>query len=564
MYDVTVQRNVAATMRDGTVLRADVYRPTEDGPWPVLLTRLPYGKHLPGFLRTLIDPLGMASGGYLVVVQDTRGRFASEGNWEPWTFEADDGYDSVRWAAALPGSNGVVGMFGASYFGNTQWMAALSKPPELKAISPVVTWSDPDDGLFSRGGVLELGTSVYWSLLQGAQTLVRRHSDDPAALGGAIFSLIADIDGVARSGYSELPAEHHPAYARHDIAELGFERSQREPEWSASCRVAGRHAEVDLPSLQIGGWYDLFCQGTLDNFTGMHAAGRPATLIMGPWAHTNTSGYLGDVNFGLASSAEILGFRGSLTDIQTAWFRHHLVPAADENASAPATLPPVLLFVMGTNQWREEREWPLSRAMETDLFLRADGQLTAEPPAAEEAVDTYRYDPTDPVITIGGALLMSNEFPPGPLDQAAVESRPDVLVYTTEPMTEDLEVTGRIRAVLHAATDAPSTDWVVRVCDVDPGGTSRNVVDGIVRSDAQPDEFTAQDVDLWSTSYVFRTGHRIRVQVTSSNFPRWARNFNTGEAVEDGTRARTAQQQIAHDAARPSRIILPVIPNGSA
>jgi hypothetical protein len=159
---------------------------------------------------------------------------------------------------------------------------------------------------------------------------------------------------------------------------------------------------------------------------------------------------------------------------------------------------------------------------------------------------------------------MSNEFRPGPLDQGLVESRSDVLVYTTEPLTEDMEVTGRIRAVLHVATDCPSTDWVVRLCDVDPAGTSRNIVDGIVRSAAPPDEFTAQEVDLWSTSYVFRAGHRIRVQVTSSNFPRWARNFNTGEPIEDGTQIRTAHQQVTHDAARPSHIVLPVIPRESA
>ena len=194
MHDVTVEHNVAATMRDGTVLRADVYRPTASGLWPVLLTRLPYGKHLPGPIRLAVDPLGMARGGYIVVVQDTRGRFASDGDWEPGTFEAFDGYDTVRWAATLPGSNGVVGMFGASYFGNTAWMAALSKPPELKAIAPMNTWSEPNDGLFSRGGVLELGTTVQWSLLQGADTLMRRHADDYAALGAALTSLIADID----------------------------------------------------------------------------------------------------------------------------------------------------------------------------------------------------------------------------------------------------------------------------------------------------------------------------------------------------------------------------------
>jgi putative CocE/NonD family hydrolase len=453
-----------------------------------------------------------------------------------------------------------------SYFGNTAWMAALSKPPELKAIAPAITWSEPNDGLFSRGGVLELGTSVYWSLLQGADTLLRRHADDPAALGAAIFALIADIDNVASTAYWELPAVHHPAFARHQIPELGFERSQREPDWSASCLVAGRHSEVDLPSLHIGGWYDIFCQGTLDNFTAMYSAGRPASLIMGPWAHTDNSGYLGDLNFGLASSAEFLGFRSSLTDIQNGWFGQHLVPesAADETASAQPALPPVLLFVMGTNEWREEQEWPLSRAVETELFPRADGNLATELPGDGEGTDTYLYDPTNPVITTGGAIFMSNEFRPGPLDQAPIESRPDVLVYTTEPLTEDVEVTGRVRAVLHVATDAPSTDWVVRLCDVDAAGTSRNIVDGIVRSVAQPDEFTAQDVDLWSTSHVFRAGHGIRVQVTSSNFPRWARNFNTGEPVEDGTHTRTAQQQIAHDAARPSRVILPVIPHGSA
>ena len=404
---------------------------------------------------------------------------------------------------------------------------------------------------------------MYWSLLQGADTLLRRHADDPAALGGAIFALIADIDDVAKTAYWELPAEYHPAYSRHSIRELGFERFQREPEWSASCRVAGRQSEVEVPSLHIGGWYDIFCQGTLDNFTALQSAGRPASLIIGPWAHANNSGYLGDVNFGLASSAEFLGFRGSLTDIQSGWFQQWLAPdiAPNETDSAPTALPPVLLFVMGTNQWREEQEWPLSRAVPTELFLRADGQLTGEPPAVAEGSDTYRYDPNDPVITAGGATFMSNEFRPGPLDQGLIETRPDVLLYTTEPMPEDMEVTGRVRAVLHVATDAPSTDWVVRVCDVDPAGISRNIVDGVVRSVARQDEFTAQEVDLWSTSHVFRAGHRIRVQVTSSNFPRWARNLNTGEPVEDGTRTRTAQQQIAHDATRPSRIILPVIPH---
>jgi putative CocE/NonD family hydrolase len=552
MLDVTIEHDVPATMRDGVVLRADVYRPTGDGPWPVLLTRLPYGKNMP-MLAAFTDPVGKARRGFLVVVQDTRGRYASDGEWDPFTFESDDGYDTIRWAAALPGSNGSVGMFGGSYFGNTQWMAALAKPPELKAISPMITWSDPDDGLFARGGARELGITVPWSLMQGIDTLLRRHADDPMAQGQALMALVGDLDATASTTYWELPADRHPAFERHGLPELGFERSRREPEWSAACRVAGRHAEIDMPSLNFGGWYDIFSQGTLDNYAAMRAAGRPANLVMGPWSHTGTTGYLGDVNFGLAASAELLGFRGRFADLELGWLRSRLAPGDDP---AQPELPPVLLYVMGINQWREEQEWPLARAVDTDLYLRAGHRLAFDAPDAGEGADGYGYDPADPVPTTGGALLMSNEFPPGPLDQAAVEARPDVLVYTSDPLAEDLEVTGRVRAHLTAATDAPTTDWVVRLCDVDTEGVSRNIVDGIVRAVATPGEFTAQAVDLWSTSHVFLAGHRIRVQVTSSNFPRWDRNLNTG----DGTRSQIAHQQIAHDATRPSRIVLPVVP----
>jgi len=552
VLDVTIEHDVPATMRDGVVLRADVYRPTGDGPWPVLLTRLPYGKNQP-MLAAMTDPVGKARRGFIVVVQDTRGRYSSDGEWDPFTFESDDGYDTVRWAAALPGSNGSVGMFGASYFGNTQWMAALAKPPELKAISPMITWSEPDDGLHARGGARELGITVPWSLMQGVDTVLRRHADDPMAQGQALMALVADTDAVASATYWELPADHHPAFERHGIPELGFERSRREPGWSDSCRVAGRQAEVDLPSLHSGGWYDIFCQGTLDNFTAMRAAGRPAKLVMGPWSHTGMTGYLGDVNFGLAASTELMGFRGRFADLELGWLRQWLEPDAE---SPQPELPPVLLFVMGINQWREEQEWPLARAVDTDLFLRSGDRLAFDAPEAGEGADAFVYDPADPVPTTGGALLTSNEFPPGPLDQAKVEARPDVLVYTTDPLDANLEVTGRVRAHLAAATDAPTTDWVVRLCDVDAQGVSRNIADGVVRAAATPGGFTEQVVDLWSTSHVFLAGHRIRVQVTSSNFPRWDRNLNTG----DGTRSQIAHQEIAHDATRLSRIVLPVVP----
>ncbi|TQE29972.1 CocE/NonD family hydrolase [Streptomyces ipomoeae] len=535
--------------------------PAVRDPWPVLLSRLPYGKQTP-MMTVMLDPLAAARRGFMVVIQDTRGRFASEGEWEPFTYEQSDGYDTVRWAAALPGSNGSVGMIGGSYFGNTQWMAALSKPPELKAIAPMITWSDPDDGLWTRGGAIELGLTVPWSLLQGADTLMRRHSTDLDGLVTAITGLVQDFDGLANGGYGELPAGRFPAFARHDLPELGHERSRREPEWAASCRVAGRHDEVDLPTFQVGGWYDIFSQGTLDNFTAMRRAGRPATLIMGPWTHTNLRHVVGDVNFGFGAHSDYMAMRGRLSDMQLDWFQRTI---GNGEALEPDT-GKVLLFVMGVNQWREETEWPLSRAVDTDFHLRADGRLTPEPPSTAERAEEFTYDPMDPVPTTGGALLMgsgllmADESRPGPLDQTAVEAREDVLVFTTEPLAEDVEVTGRIKAVLFATTDGPSTDWVARLCDVDENGVSRNVTDGIVRVRATPGEPAEHIVDLWSTSIVFRAGHRIRVQVTSSNFPRWDRNLNTGEPEHSATMARAARQQVFHDPARPSRIVLPVVP----
>jgi putative CocE/NonD family hydrolase len=555
--EIQIEFDVPAETRDGTVLRADVYRPGGTGPWPVLLSRLPYGKQTP-MMGVVLDPLAAARRGFLVVIQDTRGRFASEGEWEPWTYEESDGYDTVRWAAALPGSNGSVGMIGGSYFGNTQWMAALSKPPELKAIAPLITWSDPDDGLFSRGGAIELGITVPWSLMQGADTLMRRHRTELDGLVGGITALVQDLDGLASGGYGELPAGRFPAFARHELPELGYERSRREPEWARSCTVAGRHDEVDLPTFQLGGWYDIFSQGTLDNFTAMRRAGRSATLIMGPWTHANWRHVVGDVNFGFAAHSDFMGMRGRVHDMQFDWFARTL---GEDGAAPEPDTGTVLLFVMGVNQWREETEWPLSRAVDTDFHLRAGGRLTREPPSTAEQAEEFTYDPMDPAPTTGGALFMTDDFRPGPLDQTAVEAREDVLVFTTEPLAEDLEVTGRVRAVLFAATDGPSTDWVARLCDVDENGVSRNVADGIVRvRAATPGEAAEHVVDLWSTSIVFRTGHRIRVQVTSSNFPRWDRNLNTGEPEENATTARVARQQVFHDPARPSRIVLPVVP----
>jgi putative CocE/NonD family hydrolase len=561
VLNLTVEHDIPATMRDGVVLRADIYRPFGDGPWPVLLVRLPYGKNLPGLL-SVIDPMFFARSGFIVIMQDTRGRFASEGHFEPLMFEEDDGYDTVRWAASIEGSNGSVGMYGMSYFGNTQWMAAVAAAPELKAIAPAFTWSEPEDGLFSRGGASEYGLGLPWSLTQGIDTVLRRHADDPTAQGQSLMALIGDIDNLSPNGYKQLPTARHPAIARHDVQELGYGRGPHESSRNQRCRVANRHADVDVPSLNIGGWYDVFTQGTLDNFVAMTRKGLASNLIMGPWTHLNQSGFVGEVNFGMAASAQLTGYRGTLNQIQAQWFREHLLTEetrekAGEAAGQP--LPPVLLFVTGANEWRAEEAWPLARAVDTELYLHEGGHLSFDPPTIAASADAYQFDPMNPAPTVGGSTLMTEGFVAGPVDQRDVEARADVLVYTTESLAEDCEVTGRVRAKIYVASDAESTDWVVRICDVDEVGVSRNVADGILRSNQVPNEYGEREVDMWSISHVFRAGHRIRVHVTSSSFPRWDRNFGSDSHTSHTSSLRPANNSLAHDKEHRSHLILPVV-----
>ncbi len=555
MADVEIDFDVPVPMRDGTILRADVYRPAGTGPWPVLLQRIPYGK------RSLIvslplDTLLAVSRGYIVVHQDTRGRFASDGEWSPWTYEQSDGHDTVRWAAKLPGSSGAVGMFGVSYTGNTSWSAAVDGPPELRAIAPQNTWSDPNDGLFMRGGAIELGLNAWWTLFTGLGELPKRLAG--VELLQALGGLIADFDGLAERTYWELPAGRLPLIDRYGGPDIGTQRALDDPDSSGFARVAGSHDAVTAPSLNVTGWYDVFLQGALDNHVAMAERGVPTKLFVGPWSHvlSELPSPIGELNFGLASSPALIGGQYSLTDLETRWFDHWL----REHDTGLMDEPPVKIFVMGANTWRDENEWPPARAVDTPWYLRADEALSLDAPGTDEQYDTYVYDPADPVLTRGGNLVMATDFPPGPFDQAAIEQRSDVLVYTSEPLAQDVEVTGHIRATLFAATDAPSTDWVVRLCDVDAQGISRNITDGILRVITEPGTVGQYEIDMWSTSNLFRSGHRIRIHVTSSNFPRWDRNPNTGETPQTATTLRSAQQRIFHDGSRASHVVLPIIP----
>ncbi|MGH2909470.1 MAG: CocE/NonD family hydrolase, partial [Solirubrobacteraceae bacterium] len=349
-------------MRDGTVLRANVYRPAAAGPWPTLVTRTPYGKDLPG-ASAWLDPVRAAAAGFVVVVQDVRGRFASGGDWEPFLHEAADGFDTVEWAARLPGSNGRVGMFGLSYWGNTQWLAAIAQPPSLGAIAPGLTWSDPDDGLLRRGGAVQFATGVVWGLEQGIDHL-RRGDDPPARVQRRVRGLVDAIDGLPGTALWQLPASTAAILARHGVPGLDDARDGSRPIAADACRVAGAHERVRVPVLGIGGWHDAFIQGVLDNHAAMTALGRDSRIVIGPWSHANFSDAIGGLSFGIRARMDFgalapgalppAGGAGDLTAIQLEWFAHHLAPGT----AAEPQLPPVRVFVMGANRWRDEPSWP--------------------------------------------------------------------------------------------------------------------------------------------------------------------------------------------------------------
>jgi putative CocE/NonD family hydrolase len=583
---IVVDYDAPARMRDGVTLRANIYRPAGQGSWPVLLTRLPYGKDFP-IGAAVLDPAQVARRGYIVVIQDTRGRLNSEGDWTPFISEAEDGMDTIVWAAQLPYSDGQVGMYGASYFGFTQWAPAIHQPSALKAMVPLQTWNDPLNGVLYRGGALELGTAGNWQLQMALDVLMRRHRDNPQALGQAIYLLAREMDALGTQGYSSLPLREFAPLKQQDVAPSFFANfahpMERDHALVRPMHILGHHHNVTAPSLNIGGWYDIFLQDTLTNFKIMQEEGstpqaRQSKLLIGPWTHGGMTNPVGELNFGFGSSAALIDLKIDLVSLQVRWFDHWL-KGIDTGMLNEA---PIKLFVMGANTWRDEDAWPLARAVETRYYLHSaghanglqgDGVLAPHAPdGTQAAVDQYLYDPVHPVPTRGGALLMTPEYRPGPYDQRPIESREDVLVYTSEVLSSDLEVTGPIKVHLWAASSAPDTDFVARLVDVHPDGYAQNLTDGIIRARyrtfergeapglIEPDVAYAYEIDLWATSNLFKAGHRIRLDVTSSSFPRWDRNPNTGHAFGADTALTAARQTILHESAHPSYVILPVVP----
>lgn len=575
---VIVEKNVAVPMRDGTELRADVYRPADDARHPVLLQRTPYNKELWPVTALTLDPVRAAEAGFAVVIQDVRGRWASGGDtFFPYRDERDDGYDSVAWSASQAFSSGRVGCYGLSYMGGTSWLAAQSGHEALGAISPTTAPNDFWRNHFWRGGALNVGTLAMWALRAiGPAALLRAHPD-PADFGAPLLELFDHIDGFAET-VQALPLSGFAAARPEDPDFLPFFfeflRHPAPDAWTESVLFSDRHADVTVPALVVAGWYDLLLAGDLEHFTGIRANGgserarEGSRLVVGPWSHGMFQHVVGQQDFGFRANGLFLDLKEDLTKLQLRWFERWL---AGDGTGADDGDAPVRLFVQGTNRWRDEETWPPQGMTPAPWYLGAGGRLTQAAPIGEGTPDAYVFDPNDPCPTCGGNLLLPPQYTAGPVDQRDLLARRDVLVYTSEVLTEDTTLAGPVTATLYASTSGPDTDWMIKLCDVHPDGRTFNLCDGVVRASLrdgrsrrllEPGVVERYEIDLWATAAVLRAGHRLRVLVTSSDFPRYDRNPNTGEFAHEAARLEPALQRIYHDAAHASCVTLPLLPRG--
>ena len=565
-------------MRDGTTLRADVWRPDRDGSFPVLLQRLPYDKSVTETTTVHggLDPIRAVDAGYAVVIQDTRGRWASEGAFRPFADEALDGADTVAWCASLPFSSGAVGMYGQSYFGATQLLAATTAPTTLRALVPTATGSEYYEGWTYQGGAFQLGFVLFWTLFGLAPDAIsRRPAQERPRLQALLDHLLADPWATYRrlplgdlGGLEQVVPFYHE-WLEHD---------RRDEFWRAIAPNE-RYGAIATPALHVGGWYDIFVAGTLENFARLRVeaateeARRGQRLLVGPWSHACLADTIGELEFGPHASFAAL----DTTSLFLEWFDARLRGAATEEGA------PVRIFLMGANRWRDDDQWPPRSVVPERWHLHSggaantlagDGILERDPCVTEEPRDTFVYDPADPVPTGGGASFLPGLFVgrhAGARNQQEIESRRDVLVYTSAPLEADLDVIGSVAATLHVATSAADTDFTAKLVDVHLDGRAYLVCDGILALrnresldhavETTPGEVYEITVALGATANRFRPGHRLRLEVSSSNFPRFARNPNTGvrPTLAREHELAPARQHVFHDAVRPSFLTLQVL-----
>lgn len=534
---VRVSRDIAVPMADGVTLMTDHYRPDVAGGYPTVLIRSPYGRGRDAF------PFGwlmiflaqrFAERGYHVVVQTARGQFDSGGRFEPYVNEKEDGLATIDWITRQPWFNGVLGTWGPSYLGLVQWAVAADAPANLKAMVPIITGSQlstlqfPDEAF-------ALDTSLRWAISTGTA-----NSDGEGRK--------ASLAGFGNLDKLMATAQFHLPLIEADVAAVGqpvsfYHAWLENPPWddpTGLWRRADHQHEVGQTKAAvhlISGWYDIWVREFLADYRALKAAGHRPYLTIGPWPHISA----GPMQAGLRDGLD--------------WLDGHLKGERERLRRKP-----VRIYVMGQEAWREMDEWP-PPAEERRYYLDAGGRLSTTPPAEGVAPDGYRYDPADPTPIIGGTQFNTNA---GRQDQGTLEARPDVLVFTLAPLDHPVEVIGPVRLALYARSSLEHTDFVGRLCDVGTDGRSTNVCDGLFRvrpgkGHPQPDGSLLVEVDMWATAYLFKPGHRIRLQVCSAAHPRWSRNTGSGEPLATATRLIPADQTIYHDRTRPSALVLPVV-----
>lgn len=569
-YKVRTEANVRVPMRDEVTLATDIYRPDAEGRFPAILVRTPYNR---ATAQSVPQSRWFAERGYVVLQQDVRGRWDSDGHFYAFKNEANDGFDMDEWIGKQPWFSGKLGTMGGSYVGYTQWAQAVRGSKYLSAISPAITTPDIYGNWFYIAGALHYGFAFPWGGISiDGHTAQYNTGNDWTDMFRHL-----PVETSDQAAYHQTP--HYRDWLAHPT---------RDSYWDG-ISWDNDYEKVGVPAFSVDGWFDIFLRGALhdDEETrkrGKTEAARKGKRIMiGPWAHSQ-GGRVALTGNGADPNPVDFG-DNAVVDMQRVylrWFDYSL--KGIDNGMA--TEPPIKIFIMGENYWRYENEWPLARSKYTNYYIAShgkansmvgDGTLSMEAPGDSSAgthMDTFTYDPANPVPSMGGNVCCS-VVPSGPWDQRPVEHRDDVLVYTTPAIAEPTEVTGPISMTLFAATTAKDTDWTAKLVDVYPNGYAQNVQSGIVRAryregagkaanSIEPGKVYEYQIDMWATSQVFLPGHRIRLELSSSDFPRFDRNLNTGEDPNTGTRMEIARQTIYHSRQYPSHLVLPLIPRGSA
>ncbi len=562
LNDIRIERHKPVPMGDGVILYADVYLPAAPGRYPTLVTRTPYGVQRDGVHEMMVK---FAQHGYAVVVTDVRGRYESEGKWEPFRDEARDGFETIEWAAKQPFSNGKVATQGGSYVGHNQWAAASQNPPHLVAAFPALASTNIYANWLTMGGAFRLSFNYGWGVVRMPNRIMlpqywhtENYMPENLKYDNVLMHLpLNDMDIM----YEGAPVQHYRDWLKHESYDKYWRDISDEE----------RFEKITVPVHTLGGWFDIFIMGTINGYVGMKKyGGSPearagARMIIGPWGHGPTRSF-GGVDFTPDAFKDMF-------DLQIRFYDYYL---KGKNTGLDFEKP-VQLFYMGVNKWRSEYDWPVPGTDYKELYItsngsansvRGDGKLQFTKPE-RNGIDKYRYDPLNPVPTTGGNNCCGTPTLAGPADQRSVERREDVLVYTTDYLQDTLTIAGPVKMKLFASTDGPDTDWMIKLIDVYSNGYSMPISEGILRARFRqgldkiklltPNQIYEYDIEMTGTANVFLPGHRIRVDITSSNFPQFDRNPNTGDPLGKSAVTRVANQNIHHGGTNLSYVLLPVV-----